>query len=49
METVENVQMLRESILEALTGVIQGINAPEVLQQGLAQYIDPILAFIKGG
>ena len=45
---MENIHKLRESVLEAITGVIQGMkeNEPQ-LQQGLQQYTPAIMAFLQ--
>jgi hypothetical protein len=50
-ETVENVHRLRESVLEAITGIIQGVKGnPEMLATGLMQnnYAQQIMEFLKG-
>ena len=47
-DVIDNIHKLRESVLEAITGVIQGMkgHGPR-LQQGLQQYAQPIMAFLQ--
>ena len=46
---IENIHRLRESVLEAITGIIQGGKTNrEMLQQGMMQYAEQIMQFLKG-
>ena len=46
---VENIQRLRESVLEAITGIIQGVKSNRgMLEQGMMQYAEQIMQFLKG-
>jgi importin subunit beta-1 len=47
-DLIENVHKLRESVLEAMTGIIQGLKKNlEILGQGLQQYAPQIMEFLK--
>ena len=46
---VENIQRLRESVLDAITGIIQGVKSNRgMLEQGMMQYAEQIMQFLKG-
>lgn len=49
-DMMENIHKLRESVLEAITGIIQGVKGQPpfaVLQGGMAQYAEPIMQFLR--
>ena len=47
-DLIENINKLRESVLEAITGIIQGMKkSPEHLVQGLQPHAANIIEFLK--
>ena len=49
-DMMENIHKLRESVLEAITGIIQGVKGQPpfaVLQPAMAAYAEPIMQFLR--